>query len=183
MRIGIFGFLLCWSVIAFAQGSVAPVRYISDEISVTLRKGEGMSAQVASLVKAGTRVELLEPTGESGYAKVKIAPGKEGWVLGKYLSAEPPARERIATMAAKLAEQQALVRKLSAQNERLSQSSLSMGSGDSPQEPAAAEEESAEKPVVDTLTAVGLVVVGILVGLIIPMLPGVRRRNRWSADL
>lgn len=173
---------LCWAVASWAQSEGAPVRYISDEISVTLRKGEGMKAQVSALVKSGTRVELLESGKDSGYAKVRIAPGREGWVLAKYLSAEPPARERIANMAAKLAEQQALVRKLSAQNERLVESNAeTQEEAPAPAESLVAHESA--KPVIDTITAIGLVIVGVLIGLLIPLLPGVGRRKKWNANL
>lgn len=182
MRIGVFGILLCWAGWTMAQSGEPPVRYISDEIAVTLRKGEGISAQVAALVKTGTRVELLEEGSESGYSRVRIAPGREGWVLAKYLSVEPPARERVAAMAAKLAEQQALVRKLSAQNERLSQSAV-IEPDRQPDDADDANTEPEAKPVVDTLTDVGLVVAGVLLGLLIPLVRGGNRRKKWTPDL
>ena len=178
-RLLIFLMWICPLLVA-AQDE-ASIRYISDEISVTLRKGEGMNSEVASLVKSGTRVELIE-TGGEGYARVRISPGREGWVLSKYLSTEPPARERVATLAARLAEKQAQVRKLEARIGRLEKQ---LGGAPEAEEAAAASgsPEAAEKPVVQTLTALGMVVAGVLLGLIISVLLGGRKRKKWSPEL
>lgn len=181
MRAGLIVVLLCLAGFAHAEQGSGPVRYISDELVVTLRKGEGMESQVSALVKAGTRVELLD-AGSEGYAKVRVAPGREGWVLAKYLSNEPPARERVAALSAKLAEKQAEVRKLEARLTRVESGALDLEPADDEEPTDAGPGEEEQKPVVDTLTAVGLVVAGVLIGLILPMLPG-RRRKKWTPDL
>ena len=171
--------LLAWPLLCAAQDE-ASIRYISDEISVTLRKDEGMGAEVAALVKSGTRVELLE-TGTEGYARVRVSPGREGWVLAKYLSVEAPARERVAKLAAEVAEKQAEVRKLQARIDRLEkQGTANAESKDDTPQPIVP--VTSEEPVVHTLTLVGLVFAGMLLGMIISVLIG-RRRRRWSSEL
>lgn len=183
--------LLCLlSAHAHAQNGDASLRYISDETAITLRQDKGMSAPVAALLKSGTRVELLEDDKVSGYARVRVAPGREGWVLARYLSNEPAARERLAAMQSQLAEQQATVRKLEADNLRLRDAAGSAPRG----LPAAAAVEQAvesetESPtktrdVVSMVTGAGLFVVGLLAGLLIPLIPTRgARRSRWSAEL
>lgn len=171
-------FLLIGPLMAAAQEEVT-VRYVSDEISVTLRKGEGMAAEVDSLLKAGTRVELLE-NGSEGYARVKVSPGREGWVLAKYLTPELPAREQLESMSAKFAESQAAVAQLEAQlSELKEQNARGPNAQNAVQAPLA---EQAQETWVDWMTRGGLVMVGILLGMIFAQIRQ-GRRAKWSAQL
>lgn len=68
------------------------VRYVSDEISIVMRSAPGADAPSLGSLASGAQLELLESSG--GYAHVRTADGREGWVTERYLKAEPPARER-----------------------------------------------------------------------------------------
>lgn len=182
--------LLCWILGAQAQDGVAAVRYISDETAITLRQDKGMNAPVAALLKSGTRVEMLEDDKLSGYARVRVAPGREGWVLSRYLATEPAARERLAAMQSQFAEQQALVRKLEAENTRLrgAGGAVPQTASETPSVAAEVIEEGGAEPgsssdVVSMVTGAGLFVAGLLAGLLIPLIPRGGRRSRWSAEL
>lgn len=183
--------LLCTH--ASAQDGDASRRYISDETAITLRQDKGMNAPVAALLKSGTRVELLEDDKASGYARVRVAPGREGWVLARYLSNEPAARERLGAMQSQLTEQQASVRKLEADNLRLREAAGRSPRGLPAAEivqtaglaPAAVPEAAPRmRDVVSMVTGAGLFVAGLLAGLLIPLIPTRgARRSRWSAEL
>lgn len=164
----------------------AATRYISDETAITLRADKGMNAAVEALLKSGAKVELIENDGASGYSRVRVAPGREGWVLTRYLSTEPAARERLAAAHSALAEETANVRKLEGALVRLRQSTQIGGSAvraasDPPAIPPASLRPSSDPVLVGT--GAGLFIAGLLTGLLIPMVRRAKPRKRWSAQL
>lgn len=180
-----------WALGTPAQAAPG-VRYISDETAITLREDKGMNAPVAALLKSGSKVDLLEEDSASGYSRVRVAPGREGWVLARYLSTEPAAREKLAGVQSQLAEQQARVRKLETDNARLRESAAAGARSmpgtavsapvDEPDDHEPATDKPSE-PVV-MATGAGLFIAGLLAGLLIPLvLPRGKPRQRWSADL
>lgn len=183
--------LICVLPVA-AQEADTGVRYISDETAITLREDKGMNAPVAALLKSGTRVELLQTDASSGYARVRGPQGREGWVLARYLSTEPAARERLVAVQSRLAELQALAHKLEAENARLRAAAVATPASAEPAtadcpEPTAAVAAPVQGPgeIVSQLTGAGLFVAGLLGGLLIPLIlhRDGRRKSRWSADL
>lgn len=89
-------FILLMPLIAgFAQALEAAPRYVSDELKINLRTGQGNQYQILRVLPAGTRVEVLEVNQETGYSRV-MANGREGWVLTQYLQDQPIARDRLA---------------------------------------------------------------------------------------
>ncbi|MEK7779239.1 MAG: TIGR04211 family SH3 domain-containing protein [Pseudomonadota bacterium] len=84
----LLGLLLTTSV--FAE-----TRYVSDQLEVTLRRGPTLSHAILRMLKSGTPVEVLEVDKESGHTRVKTNNGQEGWILTRYLSAEPTARVQL----------------------------------------------------------------------------------------
>lgn len=187
VRIAAALFLLGFAVAAVAQES--QVRYISDETAITLRQDKGMEAPVVALLVSGTKVELVETDATAGYAHVKVGPGREGWVLARYLSMQPAARVRLPKVEAELAETKATLARLEAENQQLRSS---QGATQTAAAPAAAElPPTGAGPVTEPtapvgraqaqamFTGAGLFVVGLLLGLLIPLLPRGPRRS-WS---
>lgn len=184
--------LVLFGSCAWAQSGAT--RYISDETAITLREDKGMNSPVAALLKSGTKVELIEEDSSSGYSRVRVGPGREGWVLARYLSTEPAARERLAAMQSQLAEQQATVRKLENDNARLREAAAAARAR--PSAPAAgapaandadaadeAPETAARSESAVMVTGAGLFVVGLLAGVLIPLVVRGKPRRRWGADL
>lgn len=175
-------------VVPVSAQSVA-TRYISDETAITLRENKGMNAPVAALLKSGTKVELIEEDSASGYSKVRVAQGREGWVLARYLSTEPAAREKLVAVQAQLAEQQALVRKLENENAKLRQTSAASVSAPAPPialaaEPMESEPLAGARPSdsVVMFTGAALFIAGLLAGLLIPLVTRPRTRRRSSLE-
>ncbi|TBW48062.1 TIGR04211 family SH3 domain-containing protein [Marinobacter halodurans] len=67
-----------------------------------LRSGEGNQFRILDSLKSGTRLEVLQEGENSGYTKVRTQDGQEGWVLSRYLSNQPIARDRLAATQKKL---------------------------------------------------------------------------------
>jgi len=81
-----------------ATWSPAVTRYVKPSAEVLLRTGQGTEYKIIGIVKDGDVVDLLEE-GDS-YALVRLADGKEGWMVKRFLSAEPPISSLVASLRA-----------------------------------------------------------------------------------
>ena len=111
MRVALLALL---AVVAGAAGG--QTLYVSDELIITMRTGPSTQNAIVRNLPAGTRVEVLEEDGGSGYVRVRaLDRGTEGWVLTQYLTPEPIARERLAVAQRDLAGASAQVTELEGQ--------------------------------------------------------------------
>jgi SH3 domain protein len=69
-------------------------RYVSDELEITMRNGQGIKYGIKKMLKSGMPLQVLE-TDPNGYSKVRTESGVEGWVLTRYLSNTPSARNQL----------------------------------------------------------------------------------------
>ena len=70
--------------------------YVTDQLDINMRSGTSTRHQIMQLVKSGAAVQILKTDKDKGYSKVRLANGKEGWLLSRYLVAQPSARDRLA---------------------------------------------------------------------------------------
>lgn len=84
------------AMLAAAGAAQAATRYVTDELSINLRRGAGNEYRITKLLEAGTRVEVLEEKVEDGWSLVRTADGEEGYVLHHLLTDTPAARDRLA---------------------------------------------------------------------------------------
>jgi SH3 domain protein len=117
MRVRWLGLLLlALEVLAQAQ-----TRYVTDRTIVELRRGPSTEYLILRNLEAGERVDVLEQDEAAGYSRVRVADqGTEGWILTRFLTAEPIARERLAVAERNLAAARERVTTLEAQNGELS---------------------------------------------------------------
>jgi len=104
----------------FLAGLLLPImihakntQYVSDQLIITMRSGQGSQYQILKTLPSGTRLEVLEAS-DTGYTKVRNSEGVEGWVLSRYLSPQPIAREKLAAAQSRL-------KRLKDQNSKLKQ--------------------------------------------------------------
>jgi SH3 domain protein len=89
--IGLFGLLLA------AAAAHAQTRYVSDNLVVELRRGPSTEFLILRNLPAGEAVEVLEQDADVGYSRVRVLDqGTEGWILTRFLTAEPIARDKLA---------------------------------------------------------------------------------------
>lgn len=86
--------------------ALAETRYVTDQFTITLRRGQTTGHRIARMLPSGTPVEVLGTDAKTGYSHVRLAGGTDGYVLSHQLQDEPTARERLAAAEAKLAELQ-----------------------------------------------------------------------------
>ncbi len=84
----------------------AETRYVIEETSVPVRRGQTAGHRIARMVPTGTPLEVLSIDTKTGYAHVRGEGGLDGYVLVSQLQDQPPARQRLAAAEAKLAELQ-----------------------------------------------------------------------------
>lgn len=107
--------------LAFELLAQAQTRYVSDRTIVELRRGPSIEFLILRNLEAGERVEILEQNESAGYSRVRVADqGTEGWILTRFLTAEPIARERLAVAERSLSAARERVAALEAQNAELS---------------------------------------------------------------
>ncbi len=88
--------------LCIAQGVAAQTRYVTDQFEITLRTGPSTSNQIVRMLPSGTRLETIEVDADAGWSRVRTSGGTEGWVLTRYLMAEPSARDQLASMRERL---------------------------------------------------------------------------------
>jgi SH3 domain protein len=116
MRIRWLGLL----VLAFAALVQAQARYVTDRTIIELRRGPSLEFLILRNLEAGQRVEVLEQN-EAGYSRVRVADdGTEGWILTRFLTPEPIARDRLVVAERSLAAARERVTALEAQTSELS---------------------------------------------------------------
>lgn len=83
-------------LLATAVAAQAKTVYVDDTLYAPIRSGQGTEYRILhSGVRSGTALELLE-TSESGYSKVRTPDGIEGWMVSRYITETPIARDRLA---------------------------------------------------------------------------------------
>jgi len=75
-------------VLFCANTTLAVMRYVKPRGEALVRTGQGNQYKVLAVVKEGTPVEMMEENDD--YALVRLDNGVEGWILRRYLKAEPP---------------------------------------------------------------------------------------------
>lgn len=76
--------------------------YVIDQITITLRAGQGTQHQILRTLPSGTPMEVLHVNEESGYSQVRTKDGVEGWVLSQYLIDEPTSKIKLTATEQKL---------------------------------------------------------------------------------
>jgi len=86
-----FLFFLALPALVFAE-----TRYISDELTVPLRRGPTTGHKIIHAgLPSGTALEVLSEDKNAGFTEVRMQNGTEGWLPTQYLSSEPIARDRL----------------------------------------------------------------------------------------
>jgi SH3 domain protein len=107
--------ILLGASLAVSIAAQGQARWVSDQFEITLRSGPSSDNAIQLMINSGTELELLEVDAENGYSRVVTGGGTEGWVLSRYLIAEPPAREQVETLTQQLTSMDAAGESLAAQ--------------------------------------------------------------------
>ena len=111
-------------LVLFSTPVFADNKYISDTVKVTMRTGPGNDRKIIALLSIGTKVEVVQPGDE--WTLVRLANGKEGWVINRFLTDKIPSdielnllKSKYDALKASASEMQKKNSFLTAENEKL----------------------------------------------------------------
>ncbi|MBN8431105.1 TIGR04211 family SH3 domain-containing protein [Microbulbifer salipaludis] len=91
------------AVAASHSQAISSERYITDELHVPMRSGQGNEFRILHRgLPSGTKLTLLQDSPDTGWAQVRTPGGEEGWVRRQYLEEEPVAKLKLAQAEARL---------------------------------------------------------------------------------
>ena len=68
--------------------------YVTDELTIQMRTDKGVGFRIRKSLPSGTKLKVLQ-VDKSGYTQVANEAGTAGWVLSRFLSKEPIARDKL----------------------------------------------------------------------------------------
>ncbi len=83
-------------VLISSAEAVAQTYYVAPTAEVPLRIAPDSKRKILAILSDGAKVELIKKEGD--WANVRTSSGKEGWILKRYLSAQPPLKEQVAAL-------------------------------------------------------------------------------------
>ncbi|ROR34974.1 TIGR04211 family SH3 domain-containing protein [Inmirania thermothiophila] len=92
-------------LLAAASAAAAETVYVVDILRVGVRPDPAGRGQPVEIVSTGTPLEVLQRG--RGVLRVRTPAGREGWLAEVYTMPEPPARERLPALEARIAELEA----------------------------------------------------------------------------
>ena len=95
---------LCFVLCMLMSATIchAETRYVSEDFEITMRTGPGSDRKIISLIASGREVELINEGDE--WSQVRLANGKEGWVLTRYLTQATPTALKLERLESKYAD-------------------------------------------------------------------------------
>jgi SH3 domain protein len=121
IRISLFLLLL---FVGTSQLHAAGVKYVTDIFEVTMRSGTTTSNIIVRLLRSGESVTVLEDDPVSQYSMVETDDGTQGYVLSRFLTDDPAARETLQDLRGKYENQQLQVDEQQTEINQLKQSLL-----------------------------------------------------------
>lgn len=90
-------------LLAFGTSAHAQTAYVNDQLEITLRSGESTQHSIVRMLTSGTKLEVLSRNTQSGYSQVRLEDGRTGYVLSRFLTDIPVARDRLVRAEQQLA--------------------------------------------------------------------------------
>jgi SH3 domain protein len=184
--------------------SFAEKRYISDELFVYIHSGPSLEYRIIGTLKVGTEVNTLKYNKKTKFMQVKSSSGKTGWMKLSELQETLPAKSLLPTVQKELDEAQKALSNISNENDqKLSEKELILQEQISLVTELKIETDRLNNAVIDLksrklelelwqetkesrekmnwmLDGGGFLLLGLLIGLIIPFLPRRKKRtNNW----
>lgn len=126
------GLLLVLPLLTPLTITAETTRYVSDELEITMRSGQGVKFGIRKMLKSGAKLDVIE-TDPAGYSKVRTSKGTTGWVLTRYLSNTPSSRnlleasdQKAANLELELATYKEEIQSISSQNSTTGSENLSL---------------------------------------------------------
>lgn len=107
---------VCLVTVLSASVWAQDIQYVSDELTIAVRRGATPQHRILRFISSGTPVEVLEVAEGEGFTRIRTPEGTEGWVETGKLSDRPGAAARLEVAQGQIA---ALRNETATQRERL----------------------------------------------------------------
>jgi len=176
-----------------ATSSMEKPGYVTDNLSTPLRSGPGNEYRTVATVRSGEAIVVIGDNPANGFLKIRDVNGNEGWLAGDYISFSATAKSDLESLKQQLSQQQMLAAQLEQERQGMQEA---VRKAETERDEAVAKAKQALQTT-EQLTARlaeenpdllknkmviggGLTVIGVLFGLILPLITPRRRRNdRW----
>ena len=74
--------------VTYATPVPAEIMYVDDITKLNVRENRGTKSNIIGTLPSGEKVEVMNFS--SGWTKIKLSGGTEGWVVSRYLSKNKP---------------------------------------------------------------------------------------------
>jgi SH3 domain protein len=81
---------------ALPAAAAARVLYVAPSAEVPVRVAPESKRKIVAILADGAKVELLRTDGD--WANIRTSSGREGWILKRYLSPDPPLKDQVAAL-------------------------------------------------------------------------------------
>ncbi|MFT5137856.1 MAG: SH3 domain protein [Arenicella sp.] len=96
--------LLLLTSFLLVPAAYAQTKYVTDDFEVMLRTGPSIQNKIVRPLRSGTRVEVLRVDSGNGHSQVQTSSGEIGYLLTRFLSKKPSARNRVSRLESQLAQ-------------------------------------------------------------------------------
>lgn len=91
-----FNKLIFLAVLGLLSGTaLAEMGYVTDDFEVMLRTGPSIQNKIIRPLRSGTRIELLREDSGNGHSQVQTSDGEIGYILRRFISTQPSARNEV----------------------------------------------------------------------------------------
>jgi SH3 domain protein len=80
--------LMTFYFLVFTHTVQAETKYVVEYIQVNARTGSSVDHKIVTMVESGQKVQVLGV--DKDWSHIKLADGKEGWILSRFLTSEEP---------------------------------------------------------------------------------------------
>jgi SH3 domain protein len=91
-------------LILLSFDSQAQTNYVTDDFEVMLRTGPSIQNKIVKPLPSGTRIEVLRNDSGNGHSQVQVSSGEIGYLLTRFISDKPSARNRVRRLENQLAQ-------------------------------------------------------------------------------
>lgn len=91
------GTSLIGTSLLFAVAASAATQYVSDQLSINMRSGPGTKYRIEKLLEAGDQLDTLGSS-SNGWTHVRTSSGQSGYVLTRFISDQPAARDQVSDL-------------------------------------------------------------------------------------
>lgn len=95
-------FILSLALLPFTFAAYAQTQYVTDNVEIMMRSGPSNKNKIIKILQSGQPLEIIVEDAGNGHSQIRTDKGDVGFVLTRYISDTPSARDRVTALQARL---------------------------------------------------------------------------------